>query len=127
MDGDQAMIQHLSIGIGCSSRASSDDVIRLIEAWVPEILPDSVVATLDRRASIGEIVATTLGLRLVLFPASTLAQVAGITTLSSVALDKTSTANVAEASALASLGPAARLLVRRQTGRFCTCAVAVLP
>ena len=121
------MIQHLSIGIGCSSRASSDDVIRLIEAWVPEILPDSVVATLDRRASIGEIVATTLGLRLVLFPASTLAQVAGITTLSSVALDKTSTANVAEASALASLGPAARLLVRRQTGRFCTCAVAVLP
>jgi cobalt-precorrin 5A hydrolase len=127
MDGDQAMIQHLSIGIGCTSRASSDDVIRLIEAWVPEILPDSVVATLDRRASMGEIVATTLGLRLVLFPARTLAQVAGITAHSSVALDKTSTSSVAEASALASLGPTARLLVPRRTGRFCTCAVAVLP
>jgi cobalt-precorrin 5A hydrolase len=132
MDGDQAVteiIQHqyLSIGIGCSSRASSDDVLRLIESSVDSIPSGTVIATLDRRASIGEIVASTLGLRLVLFPASILASVNGITTYSSLALAKTRTANVAEASALASLGPSARLIAPQTKGRFCTCAVAALP
>jgi cobalamin biosynthesis protein CbiG len=131
VDGDQTvtdMIQHerLSIGIGCSSRACSDDVIRLIEASV-EVPSGSMIATLDRRASIGEIVASILGLRLVLFPASILATIAGVTTYSPLALSKTRTANVAEASALASLGPSARLIVSQTKGRFCTCAVAVLP
>jgi cobalamin biosynthesis protein CbiG len=132
MDGDQAvtdMIQneHLSIGIGCSSRACSYDVIRLIEASVDQIPSGTMIATLDRCASMGEIVASTLGLRLALFPASILAHVAGITTHSSLALSKTQTANVAEASALASLGPFARLIVPQKKGRFCTCAVAALP
>jgi len=132
VDGDQAMtdtIQHdrLSIGFGCSSRACSDDVIRLIEASVGQIPSDAMIATLDRRASIGEIVASKLSLRLVLLPASALAGVAGITTHSSLALSKTRTANVAEASALASLGPSARLVVPQTKGRFCTCAVATLP
>jgi cobalamin biosynthesis protein CbiG len=86
-----------------------------------------MIATLDRRASIGEIVASILGLRLVLFPASILASIAGVTTYSPLALSKTRTANVAEASALASLGPSARLIVSQTKGRFCTCAVAVLP
>jgi cobalt-precorrin 5A hydrolase len=132
MDGDQAVTdtihhEHLSIGIGCSSRARSDDVIRLIEASVDQISSGTIIATLDRRASMGEIVASILGLRLVLFPASILASVAGITTHSSLALSKTRTANVAEASALASLGPSARLIVPQTKGRFCTCAVAALP
>ncbi|MDT7810555.1 MAG: hypothetical protein QOJ42_471 [Acidobacteriaceae bacterium] len=132
VDGDQAMTEtiqheHLSIGFGCSSRACSGDIIRLIEASVDQIPSDSIIATLDRRASIGEIVASKLSLRLVLFPASTLASVAGITTHSSFALSKTGTANVAEASALASLGPSARLIVPQMKGRFCTCAVAALP
>jgi cobalamin biosynthesis protein CbiG len=132
MDGDQAVTeiiqhQHLSIGIGCSSRATSDDVIRLIESSVGSIPSGTVIATLDRRASIGEIVASKLSLRLVLFPASALAGVAGITTHSSLALSKTRTANVAEASALASLGPSARLIVPQTKGRFCTCAIAALP
>jgi cobalamin biosynthesis protein CbiG len=132
VDGDQAvtdMIQHerLSIGIGCSSRACSDDVIQLIEASIDQVPSDTLIATLDRRASIGEIVASTLGLRLVLFPASILANIAGITTQSSFALSKIRTANVAEASALASLGPSARLIVPKQKSRFCTCAVAALP
>jgi len=131
VDGDQAvtaMIQHerLSIGIGCSSRASSQDVIRLIEASVDPIPFGTTLATLDRRAPIGEIVAATLGLRLVLLPASVLAGVAGVTTHSTLALSKTRTANVAEASALASLGPSARLIVPQTKGRFCTCAVAAL-
>jgi cobalt-precorrin 5A hydrolase len=132
VDGDQAVTamiqyQHLSIGIGCSSRACSDDVVRLIEASVDQIPPGALIATLDRRASMGEIVASILGLRLVLFPASILASVAGVTTHSSLALSKTRTANVAEASALASLGPSARLIAPQTKGRFCTCAVAVLP
>jgi cobalamin biosynthesis protein CbiG len=132
MDGEQAvtnMIEHeyLSIGVGCSSRACSDDVIRLIEASIDRIPSGTMIATLDRRASIGEVVASLLGLRLVLFPASALANVAGVTTHSPLALLKTRTANVAEASALASLGPSARLLVPQTKGRFCTCAVAALP
>jgi cobalamin biosynthesis protein CbiG len=44
-----------------------------------------------------------------------------------LALSKTRTANVAEASALASLGPSARLIVPQMKGRFCTCAIAALP
>jgi cobalt-precorrin 5A hydrolase len=132
VDGDPAvtdMIQrvHLSIGIGCSSRACSDDVIRLIEASVDQIPSGAIIATLDLRASMGEIVASILGLRLVLFPASILANVAGVTTHSSLALSKTRTANVAEASALASLGPSASLIAPQTKGRFCTCAVAALP
>lgn len=118
--------EQLSIGIGCSSRASSDDVIRLIEASIDQIPLGASLATIDRRASIGEIVASILGLRLVLFPASVLAGIAGVTTQSALALSKTRTANVAEAAALASLGPSARLLVPQTRGRFCTCAVAAL-
>ena len=49
VDGDQAvtdMIQHerLSIGIGCASRACSDDVIRLIEASVDQIPSGTMIA-----------------------------------------------------------------------------------
>lgn len=132
MDGDPAVIhaiqhEHLAIGIGCSSRACTDDVVRLIEASVENIPAGAILTTLDRRASIGELVASILELRLVLFPASVLAGVAGTTTHSQFALFKTRTANVAEASALASLGPLARLIVPQTKGRFCTCAVAALP
>ena len=116
----------ISIGIGCSSRATKEDVIQLIRSCVSEIIPGSLLATLDRCAGMGEIVANTLGLKLVLFPASTLAEVAGPTVTSSVAAAKTGTSSVAEASALAALGPQSRLIVPRQTGHLCTCAVAVL-
>ncbi|NYF89509.1 cobalamin biosynthesis protein CbiG [Edaphobacter lichenicola] len=92
-----------------------------------EITPGGFLATLDRCSNIGEAVATALRLQLVLFPASVLAQVSGIKIQSLLAASKLGTPSVAEASALASLGPAARLILPRQTGRFCTCAVAVLP
>jgi len=121
------MTHRLSIGIGCSSSATSNDVIHLIQSCVDEMLPGSLLATLDRCAGIGEIVATSLGLRLMLFSASSLAQVPGITIHSPMALGKAGTPSVAEASALLSLGPQARLIVPRQTGRLCTCAVAVMP
>ena len=118
--------QRLAIGIGCSSRAVADDLLRLIASSIAPIPPGSVLATIDRRASMGEIIASILGLRLVLFPASTLATVPATSTHSPLALEKTRTASVAEASALASLGLGATLLVPRQTGPFCTCAIASL-
>jgi cobalt-precorrin 5A hydrolase len=127
MGGGEVMSMSYSIGIGCSSRAVASDVIELIQRCVSEIAPDSVVATLDRCSSIAEAVAAVLGLRLVLFPASVLSHVRGVQSHSLLAASTVGTANVAEAAALASLGPAARLILPRQTGRFCTCAVAVLP
>ena len=132
VDGDQAMThtiqhEHLSIGFGCSSRACSDDIIRLIEASIDTIPDGTIIATLDRRCSIGERVASTLGLRLFLFPAITLSKVAGTTTSSTLAQSRTQTPNVAEASALAALGYAARLVMPQIKGRFCTCAIAALP
>ncbi|WP_406707274.1 cobalamin biosynthesis protein [Tunturiibacter gelidoferens] len=127
MGGGEVMSMSCSIGIGCSSRAVASDVIELIQRCVSEIAPDSVVATLDRCSSIAEAVAAVLGLRLVLFPASVLSHIRGVQSHSLLAASTVGTANVAEAAALASLGPAARLILPRQTGRFCTCAVAVLP
>jgi len=127
MGGGEVMSLSCSIGIGYSSRAVAPDVIELIQRCVNEIAPDSVVATLDRCSSIAKAVAEVLGLRLVLFPANVLSHVRGVQSHSLLAASIVGTANVAEAAALASLGPTARLILPRQTGRFCTCAVAVLP
>jgi cobalt-precorrin 5A hydrolase len=127
MDGDKVMIQHLSIGMGCSSRAVSDDVVALILTCVGEVVPDTILATVDSRSRMGETVAAALGLRLMLFPASALARVVGIATQSQIALRNSGTPSVAEAAALIALGPEARLSLPRRTGRLCTCAVAVLP
>jgi cobalt-precorrin 5A hydrolase len=126
MGGCETMSQHVSIGIGCSSRATVEDVLQLVKSCAVEIAPDSIVATLDRRSTIGEAVAANLGLRLMLFPAETLAQVPGVKNHSSLATATVGTSSVAEAAALAALGPTARLTITRQTGRFCTCAVAVI-
>ena len=127
VDGCEAMSQRVAIGIGCSSRATLDDLMSLIESCAIEIVPGSIVATLDRRASLGEAVAARLGLRLMVFSANTLAQVDGVESHSSFASASVDTPSVAEASALASLGPTARLALPRKAGRFCTCAAAVLP
>jgi cobalamin biosynthesis protein CbiG len=127
MGRGEVMSMYCSIGIGCSSRAVPGDVIELIQRCVSEIAPDSTVATLDRCSSVAEVVAAALGLRLVLFPAMVLSHVRGVQSHSVLAASRVGTSNVAEASALVSLGPTARLIVPRQMGRFCTCAVAVLP
>jgi cobalt-precorrin 5A hydrolase len=131
MDGYQTLTlinphDRLSIGFGCSSLAEGDEIVRLIRASVDPIPSDSILATLDRRAPMGEIVSSRLGLRLVVFPAITLAKIKETTTHSPMALAKTQTANVAEAAALASLGPAARLVVTQTKGRYCTCAIAAV-
>jgi len=116
-----------AIGFGCSSRATQGDILALIHTCLEPIPPGTVLATLDHRELLAATVAEALSLRLVLFPAATLAQVEGTTTHSPTALANTGTANVAEAAALAALGPHARLLIPRQTGHLCTCAVAELP
>jgi cobalt-precorrin 5A hydrolase len=126
MGGCEAMSQRVAIGIGCSSRATPEDLISLIETCAIEITPGSILATLDRCAAIGEAVAARLGLRLMLFSANMLAQIDGVESHSHFASASVGTSSVAEASALASLGPAAQLAVPRRTGHFCTCAVAVL-
>lgn len=118
--------ERLSIGFGCSSLAESEEIVRLIKASVDPIPPDSVLATLDRRAPMGEIVSLLLGIRLVVFPADTLSLIQGTTTHSPQALARTRTPNVAEAAALAALGPTARLIVARRKGYLCTCAVAAI-
>jgi cobalt-precorrin 5A hydrolase len=126
MGGGKGMIEQLAIGIGCSSKANVEDVLRLVNQCLPEIDCPRVIATLESRAAMGNAIASALSLQLVLFPAETLAHVA-FETPSSIALERAGTASVAEASALAALGASARLLVPRQTGRFCTCAVAGRP
>lgn len=121
------MTPQLSIGIGCSSRASSDDVLDLIRTCVKEVIPGTILATIDSQARMGETVAASLSMPLMLFSASTLAQVHGVTHHSLIAMEKSGTASVAEAAALMALGPHARLSLPRRTGQFCTCAVAVSP
>ena len=123
---DAALLEQFSIGFGCSPRADIADIIRLVKASIDPIVPDTVLATIDRRAAIAESVASALGLRLIVFPGSVLKEVAGVTTQSSLALARIGTSSVAEASALASLGPSARLVVPQQKGRLCTCAIAAL-
>lgn len=121
------MTQKISIGFGASSRASCEDILLLIRESFPKFGPETILATIDRRGEVGERVAMALGLPIVLLPASILSDIRGVTTFSDRASRTVATANVAEASALASLGPCARLLIPRRAGRLCTCAVAVLP
>ena len=119
------MSLHLAIGIGCSSSATADHVVALIASCEVAFGPDSILATLDRRADIGEAVATILGLQLMLFSADILARTPGIMAHSTLAQHTTGTPSIAEASSLAAIGPGSKLLVPRRTGRFCTCAMAV--
>ena len=121
------MTQRSAIGMGASSHATCTDVVALIRASVNAIEPGVLLATLDRRAEIASQVAAELGLQLVLLPAETLAGVGGVKTTSKRSAAETGSASVAEAAALASLGPGARLVLQRRTGNRCTCAMAVLP
>lgn len=118
--------EQLCIGFGCSSHASVDDVVSLIGSMLHPLPPGTILATIDRRSAIAEAVALKLHLRLLLFPASALAGVHGVTAHSTRAMAEAGTANVAEAAALAALGTTAQLTVTQTKGRLCTCAVAAL-
>jgi cobalt-precorrin 5A hydrolase len=116
-----------AIGIGASSSAETSDVIALIRESVGDFASDFLLATLDRRAGIASQVAAELGLELMLFPPEALATVDGVKTTSERAAAATGSGSIAEAAALASLGPGARLVLEKRKGNRCTCAMAVLP
>lgn len=125
--GDKTMTPSFAIGIGASSSAAAEDLLQLIHECIGTVEPGTLLATLDRRSEIASVAAASLGLRLVLFPASALAQIQGVKTKSMRSSLTTGSWSIAEASALAALGPEARLILERQTGDRCTCAMAVLP
>jgi cobalt-precorrin 5A hydrolase len=118
-----------AIGFGCSSRAKIDDVVALVRSVTDtsvrtDALVRTTLATHERRATFAQVVAARLDLDLVVFPAAALADVPGTLSTSALAAAHVGTANVAEAAALAALGPAARLVVAKRIGRYCTAAVA---
>jgi cobalt-precorrin 5A hydrolase len=126
MGGCEAMNPKSAIGIGCASTARPEDILSLIHSSIAEIRPDSVLATMDRRVDVARMVAAELRIPLELFFAETLARVAGTVTSSARALASVGVASVAEAAALAAVGPGGQLVLPRQTGRHCTCAFAEL-
>ncbi|ADW71225.1 cobalamin biosynthesis protein [Granulicella tundricola] len=116
-----------SIGIGCSSNATPEDILTLIHASIPTIFPATILATINRRAEIARTVAEALGINLLLYPAEVLAKIPSTLTTSQASLAHTGTPSIAEAAALAALGPLAHITLPRQTGHLCTCAVATIP
>jgi cobalt-precorrin 5A hydrolase len=118
------MKSKISIGIGCCSNASLDDILQLIERHVGVIRAGTVLATIDRRARIAEAVANALRIPVQLFAADALARVSGVSVTSQIARETAGTPSVAEAAAIAALGGSCRLVLPRRTGRRCTCASA---
>ena len=116
-----------AIGIGAASGAKLEDVLALIQATVGHIGAWACLATIDRRVDLGKQVAELLDLELRLFPAEQLAITPGTVTISSRSADAVGSPSVAEAAALAALGPNAWLAIPRKTGILCTCALAELP
>lgn len=96
----------------------------MLRARFDELLPQTVIATLDRRRGVVEHVARALGAQLVTFTAEELARVPGTSVVSPRAATVIGTASVAEAAALAAAGEGARLLLPRQSASRCTYALA---
>jgi cobalamin biosynthesis protein CbiG len=126
MGGHETVKSKISIGIGCCSDASLDDILQLIDQHVGAIRAGTVLATIDRRATIAQTVANALRIPVQLFAADALARVSGVSVTSQIARETAGTPSVAEAAAIAALGGNCRLVLPRQTGRRCTCASAEL-
>jgi cobalt-precorrin 5A hydrolase len=124
--GETMMIRR-AIGIGASSAAKLEDVLALIQATAGLAGFGACLATLDRRQDLARQVADLLDLELRLFTAEQLAAVPDTVTLSSRSADAVGSPSVAEAAALAALGPGGWLAIPRKTGILCTCALAELP
>jgi cobalt-precorrin 5A hydrolase len=121
-----------AVGFGASSAATVEDVLALVRATAMELHGAATItlATVTAREGLGRGVAAALGCRLAIFAPAELARVAdeaALTRISARALAAIGAPSVAEAAALAALGPRARLIVTRRTGRGCTCALAELP
>ncbi len=118
-----------AVGFGSASNATVADILELMEranASAPGVAPFAI-ATVDTREDMGRDIAAALGCKLLVFTAADLAstaQAAGLTMLSVRAAGSVGTPSVAEAAALAALGPGGKLVVARLTGHRCTCAIA---
>lgn len=117
----------VGFGSGCAVNdliALATDVLRQIDAY--HVRP-CYLATLDRKRGDGvlETVAGYLNLEPLYLPAVKLATVIGTQQSSRVAR-AVEVGSVAEAAALAALGPGARLVVRKRIGHRATGAVATL-
>ena len=119
-------MSRIALGFGASSAATPEEVLALIEKTLARTgKAPSLLATLDRRAALGEVVAHRLGLELQLFTPEALAGVEGVLTYSCRSLAVAKTPSVAEAAALAALAPGAHLLAPRFLGPNSTCAMAI--
>ena len=130
MVGDET-VNVRALGFGASSTATVEDVLALVRATTTEVSGAAplMLATVAAREGLARCVAAALGCKLAIFAPAELARVAdeaALTRVSTRALAAIGAPSVAEAAALAALGPRARLIVPRRTGRRCTCALAEL-
>lgn len=116
----------LVIGAGCSLGCPPEELAGLVAAALADAPGEVVaVATVDRRETEPCIVALAAahGVALRTYPAEALSRV-DVPTPSDVVARHVGTASVAEAAALLSAGPGARLSVAKRRSARATCAIA---
>jgi cobalamin biosynthesis protein CbiG len=125
--GDRvATRRRLVVGVGCSRGCPPEELAALVDAVLAKIRGDVVtLATVDRREAEPCVVALAAGrgVPLRLHSADALAEVA-VPTPSDVVARHVGTPSVAEAAALLSAGPGARLAVAKRRSAHATCAIA---
>ncbi len=127
-----ALVPVVALGVGCSLRATADEVAEVVAQALAEA-PDGtgpvhVVATVDLRRDHPAVTALTRHINtphnVAAFPVSLLSEVE-VPTPSSAVADAIGTPSVAEAAALLAAGPSARLVVTKQKGLTATAALAI--
>jgi cobalt-precorrin 5A hydrolase/cobalt-precorrin 5A hydrolase/precorrin-3B C17-methyltransferase len=116
----------LVVGVGCSLGCSPEELAALVDAALAETGGRVVtLATVDRRETEPCMVALAAlhGIPLRTHSVDALAAVA-VPTPSDVVARHVGTPSVAEAAALLSAGPGARLLVAKRRSKHATCAIA---
>jgi cobalamin biosynthesis protein CbiG len=127
------MARMTAIGLGCSSRATSDEICALVRDALnaAPAHAQAKIYTLARKADHVPLreAAARLGVEIVYLDETEFAArqpefLARGATPSSVALEKTGFASVAEAAALMGGGPSAKLIAPRRANKNVTCALA---
>jgi cobalamin biosynthesis protein CbiG len=114
----------IAVGVGCSRGCPAAELLELIRATLAGARPDAI-ATVDLKADEPGLLAAAdeLGLPVRLHAAGALAAV-DVPTPSAVVAGHVGTPSVAEAAALLTAGPGARLIATKQRSAHATCAVA---
>jgi cobalt-precorrin 5A hydrolase/cobalt-precorrin 5A hydrolase/precorrin-3B C17-methyltransferase len=124
--GDRAAAPPLVVGVGCSLGCPPGELAALVDAALADTRGAvAAIATVDRRAAEPCVVALAArrGVPLRTHGADALAAVA-VPTPSAVVARHIGTPSVAEAAALLSAGPCARLAVTKRRSAHATCAIA---